>query len=263
MLSDVTARENSLLALKVRTEKNTGTEVIHVDVPVGELVTEKRIRDLKNITSGKDGDYYPLNIMADDGDVRHIMAVIDECAKEADYNIAYSGAYFSNREMIKELAAVLVSSVLLLFFILAAQFESLMQPVVIMSEIVVDLFGALFFLWIFGSGINTMPLIVIFVLGVIKNNDSILKVDTINKLRAEGYGLLRAVIVAGARRLKPILMTSLTTILAIAPFLVRGDMGSDLQYPLSVALIGGMILGTFVSILFIPIFYYELYRKRQ
>lgn len=263
VLSDVTARENSLLALKVRTEKNTGTEVIHVDVPVGELVTEKRIRDLKNITSGKDGDYYPLNIMADDDDVRHIMAVIDECAKEADYNIAYSGAYFSNREMIKELAAVLVISVLLLFFILAAQFESLMQPVVIMSEIVVDLFGALFFLWIFGSGINIMSLIGIVVMCGIIINDSILKVDTINKLRAEGYGLLRAVIVAGARRLKPILMTSLTTILAIAPFLVRGDMGSDLQYPLSVALIGGMILGTFVSILFIPIFYYELYRKRQ
>jgi multidrug efflux pump subunit AcrB len=58
-------------------------------------------------------------------------------------------------------------------------------------------------------------------------------------------------------------MTSLTTILAIAPFLVRGDMGSDLQYPLSVALIGGMILGTLVSVFFIPIFYYEIYRKRK
>ena len=68
---------------------------------------------------------------------------------------------------------------------------------------------------------------------------------------------------AGNRRLKPIIMTSLTTILAIAPFLVRGDMGSDLQYPLSVALIGGMILGTIVSVFFIPILYYEIYRKRK
>ncbi|MBR5856066.1 MAG: efflux RND transporter permease subunit, partial [Bacteroidales bacterium] len=58
-------------------------------------------------------------------------------------------------------------------------------------------------------------------------------------------------------------MTSLTTILAIAPFLVRGDMGSDLQYPLSLALIGGMILGTIVSVFFIPIFYYEIYRKNK
>jgi multidrug efflux pump subunit AcrB len=94
-------------------------------------------------------------------------------------------------------------------------------------------------------------------------NDSILKVDTINQLRRQGYSLLRAVMMAGNRRLKPIIMTSLTTILAIAPFLVRGDMGSDLQYPLSLALIGGMVLGTIVSVFFIPILYYEIYRKRK
>jgi multidrug efflux pump subunit AcrB len=94
-------------------------------------------------------------------------------------------------------------------------------------------------------------------------NDSILKVDTINRLRREGHSLLRAIITGGTRRLKPILMTSLTTILAIAPFLIRGDMGSDLQYPLSLALIGGMIVGTIVSIYFIPVFYYNIYKKRS
>lgn len=92
-------------------------------------------------------------------------------------------------------------------------------------------------------------------------NDSILKVDTINRLRKK-YSLVRAIIVGGKRRLSPILMTSLTTILAIAPFLVRGNMGADLQFPLSVALIGGMILGTIVSIFFIPVLYYNIYRKR-
>ena len=92
-------------------------------------------------------------------------------------------------------------------------------------------------------------------------NDSILKVDTINRLRKE-YSLVRAIIVGGNRRLTPIIMTSLTTILAIAPFLVRGNMGADLQFPLSVALIGGMVLGTIVSIFFIPVLYYNIYRKR-
>ena len=92
-------------------------------------------------------------------------------------------------------------------------------------------------------------------------NDSILKVDTINKLYRSGVPLLKAVWSAGHRRLKPIVMTSLTTILAIAPFLVRGDMGSDLQYPLSLALISGMIAGTFVSVFFVPLAYYVIYKK--
>ena len=172
----------------------------------------------------------------------------------------YDGSYFDNLELIKELVIILSVALLLLFFILAAQFESLIQPVIILSEVVIDIFGAFLFLWMFGSGINLMSMIGIVVMCGIIINDSILKVDTINRLRKEGYSLLRSILMGGARRLKPIIMTSLTTILAIAPFLVRGDMGSDLQYPLSLALIGGMIVGTIVSIFFIPIFYYAIYK---
>ena len=93
-------------------------------------------------------------------------------------------------------------------------------------------------------------------------NDSILKVDTINRLRKSGMSLLRAVFTGGHSRLKPIIMTSLTTILAIAPFLNRVDMGSDLQYPLSLSIIIGMSVGTIVSLFFIPLIYYIIYRKR-
>lgn len=248
---------NNLLSLKVK--NNDG-----VEVPVSYLVTEKRVRDLKSIISGKDGHYYPINIEADEKEIPAIIKQISRIVKEdGDYNVVYSGGYYSSRELINELVIVLVISVLLLFFILAAQFESVVQPFIILSEILVDLFGALFLLWICGSGINLMSLIGIVVMCGIIINDSILKVDTINQLRRSGYSLLRAVMMAGNRRLKPIIMTSLTTILAIAPFLVRGDMGSDLQFPLSVALIGGMILGTIVSVFFIPILYYEIYRKRK
>jgi multidrug efflux pump subunit AcrB len=76
-------------------------------------------------------------------------------------------------------------------------------------------------------------------------------------------GLKHAIMEAGGRRLKSILMTSLTTILAIAPFLVRGDMGSDLQYPLSLALIAGMVAGTLVSVFFIPLAYYVIYKNTE
>jgi multidrug efflux pump subunit AcrB len=92
-------------------------------------------------------------------------------------------------------------------------------------------------------------------------NDSILKVDTINRLYRSGVPLLKAVCTAGYRRLKPIVMTSLTTILALLPFLHKGDMGSAMQFPLSLTLIVGMIIGTLVSLFFVPLVYWIVYKK--
>ena len=257
VFGDPDSNGTDLLSLKVKNSEGA-------EVPLSYLVSERRVRDLKSIVSGKDGHYYPMNIDAPEKEIPQIVKQISKIVKDSgEYTVAYKGGYYSSRDMINELAVVLVISILLLFFILAAQFESVVQPFIILSEILVDLFGAMFLLWICGAGINLMSLIGIVVMCGIIINDSILKVDTINQLRRQGYSLLRAVMMAGNRRLKPIIMTSLTTILAIAPFLVRGDMGSDLQYPLSLALIGGMILGTVVSVFFIPILYYEIYRKRK
>ena len=94
-------------------------------------------------------------------------------------------------------------------------------------------------------------------------NDSILKIDTINRLRRGGMPLADAVNEAGHKRLRPILMTSLTTVLALLPFLSKGDMGSALQYPLSLTLVVGMTAGTAVSLFIVPLIYYKIYEKRQ
>lgn len=158
---------------------------------------------------------------------------------------------------------VLLISVLLLFFILAAQFESLIQPCIIMSELIIDIFFTLAVLFICGETLNLMSMIGLVVMCGIVINDSILKVDTINHLRRGGMSLKRSIFEAGNRRLKAILMTSLTTILAIAPFLVKGNMGSDLQFPLSLALISGMIAGTFVSVFFVPLCYYAVEKHKE
>ena len=234
-----------------------------IDVPLSVLLKETRVRDLKQIVSGSEGSYYPLNLTIPDAQVEDVMNSIRSIANsDADFDVSFSGGYFSNRDMIRELIVVLLVAFLLLFFILAAEFESLIQPLIILSEILVDVFGAMVVLYLFGSGLNLMSMIGLVVMSSIIINDSILKVDTINRLRKEGYPLLRAIVTGSSRRLKPIIMTSLSTILAIAPFLVRGDMGSDLQYPLSLAIIGGMIIGTIVSIYFIPIFYYRIYKRK-
>ena len=161
----------------------------------------------------------------------------------------------------------------LLYFILAAQFESFIQPMMILVEMVIDVFFVIGVLWLLGESVNVMSMIGIVVMSGIIINDSILKIDTINRLRRKAAGrpqtagngnvpLLRAIMTAGHNRLKPIVMTSLTTILAILPFLGRGDMGSALQYPLSLTLIVGMTIGTWVSLFFIPLVYYLIYRRR-
>ena len=176
---------------------------------------------------------------------------------------ASAAAASPTRGMVGQLVGVLAVALLLLFFILAAQFESLVQPWIILSEIVIDLFGAILVLRLFGESLNLMSMIGLIVVCGIVINDSILKIDTINTLRRNGRPLKRAILEAGRRRLKAIVMTSLTTILAVAPFLARGDMGSDLQFPMSLVIISGMTVGTLVSVLFIPLAYYEIHKPRR
>ncbi len=241
----------------------TVVEKDEYSVPLDVLLRQTNSRDLKSITSGGDGEYYKLDLYIADNDIIPTINTIESIVNSNDnFEVDFTGAYFSNIELIKELIYVLIISILLLYFILSAQFESLTQPLIILFELIIDIFGAIFFLWLFDVSINLMSLIGIVVMCGIVINDSILKVDTINKLRESGYGVLRAVMEAGARRLKPILMTSITTILSMVPFLLTGDMGSDLQYPLAVAVISGMVVGTLVSVLYVPLVYFEIYKKQ-
>jgi len=114
-----------------------------------------------------------------------------------------------------------------------------------------------------GLTLNMMSLIGMVVVTGIVINDSILKIDTINRLRREGAGLRNAILLASGRRMKAILMTSLTTILAMVPLLTRGSMGADLQYSLSLAVIIGMSIGTPVSLFIIPTLYYSVYHGKE
>jgi multidrug efflux pump subunit AcrB len=98
--------------------------------------------------------------------------------------------------------------------------------------------------------------------GLIKH-DSILKVDTINNLRKEGMGLLESIYTAGSRRLKPILMVAMASLVSTIPILFSSGIGSELQRPMALALIGGMSLGTVVSLFFIPLAYWYIYRKSE
>lgn len=228
-------------------------------IPVRNLVTAGKGEELKTIMAGKEGEYYPVALDVDgrkaDEAMKTVRSVISD---DRSYEAAFTGSILSNRELVKELSLIFLISLALLFFILASQFESLTLPLIVLMEIPVDVFGALLMLKLGGEGINLMSMIGMVVMTGIIINDSILKVDTMNQLVKEGYPLVRAVAEAGHRRLKPILMTSLTSVLALVPLLFTSDLGSELQKPLALAVIGGMTLGTLVSLFLVPLAYYYL-----
>ncbi|WP_423128782.1 efflux RND transporter permease subunit [Gaoshiqia sp. Z1-71] len=240
--------------------RNNANELI----PLRELVNEIKSQDMKTIVAGKEGEYYPVAFEVNAGQAEGLMATVRQLVN-ADrlFDVSFTGSIFSNKELLTELSLILLVSLALLYFILASQFESLTLPLIVLVEVPIDIFGAFLALKLGGAGINLMSLIGIIVMSGIIINDSILKIDTMNQLRNQGYSLVRAMVEAGHRRLKPILMTSLTTILALIPFLFTSGLGSDLQRPLALAVIGGMVLGTLVSLYLVPLMYYYLKRRSE
>ena len=189
-----------------------------MDIPLRKLLRQTFEEDFKTIVSGEEGNYYPLAINVRSSEVPRAMETVKKiCRDNGNFEVSFTGAYFTNAEMIRQMAIVLLIALAMLFLILASQFESLVQPFIILSEIVIDLGFCLVFLWLTGTGINMMSLIGMVVVCGIVINDSILKIDTINKLVKQGMGVDAAIHEAGHRRLKAIIMTSLTTVLSVAP----------------------------------------------
>lgn len=252
---------------------NTIRNADGIDIPLEYLVKESRKEDYKHLTAGDEGEYAAIDIeTAGDGEVRKVMDYVSRITDDDARNLqaTFTGNYFSSRTMVWELAMVMLVAVVLLYFILAAQFESLLQPVIILAEVVIDVALVMLALFVCGETLNVMSMIGMVVMCGIIINDSILKVDTINRLYRQAVAangvtrvtLLRSIVTAGHQRLRPIIMTSLTTILAILPLLQRGDMGSALQFPLSFTIIVGMTVGTMVSLFFVPLVYHAVYGRR-
>ena len=232
-------------------------------IPLSELVSIVPAEDLKSITAGKNGEYIPLSFYDVENPTRLMKEVKETVKEKNEWEVDFSGSFFSNEKMMGELTVILFVSLLLMYFILCAQFESFLQPLIVLLEIPIDTAFALITLWALGHTLNLMSAIGIIVTCGIVVNDSILKLDTINELRKTGVPLVEAIHTAGKRRLRAIIMTSLTTIFAMVPLLFTSDMGSELQKPLSIAMIGSMVVGTLVSLFIIPLIYWFIYRKHD
>ena len=239
------------------TSGNPGTMI-----PLQSLVKVHRGEDIKTIVAGKNGEYIPMNYY----NVKHPETLIKNAEtvirQDNVWEAAFSGSFFSNRKMLGELVVILLVSVLLMYFILSSQFENFLQPLIVLVEIPIDIAFALVLLWVTGHTLNLMSAIGLIVSSGIIINDSILKLDMINELRKQGVPLMEAIHTGGVKRLRAIIMTSLTTILAMVPLLFSFDLGSELQKPLAIGMIGTMVIGMLVSLFVVPVVYWAIYRNK-
>jgi multidrug efflux pump subunit AcrB len=223
-------------------------------ISLSALIELSTLQDYKAYFQGKEGafisfDFDPENVENTQEEIKEIIN------KKNDLSISFSGSYFKNQTLIKELLLILLVALGLLYFILAAQFESLTQPIIVMLTIIFGLTGAVLSIWLWGNSLNIMSAIGMIVLIGILDNDSILKIDTMNR-SVNSMTLIEAIKSSGKKRLKSQLMTFLTTILGLLPVLFSGGLGSELQRPLAISIIGGMCLGLFISLSFIPLIYW-------
>ncbi|HJV77951.1 MAG TPA: efflux RND transporter permease subunit, partial [Paludibacter sp.] len=232
-------------------------------IPLSNFLTITYSEDLKSIIAGKQGEYVPLQFY----DTKHPDKIIEKIKSDAsvsnNWNIDFSGSFFSNKKMINELIVILLISILLMYFILAAQFENFILPLIVLLEIPIDVTASLGLLIVLGHSLNLMSAIGIVVSAGIIINDSILKVDMMNQLRKTGIPLMDAIHESGRRRLKAILMTTFTSIVCMSPLLFGNDIGSQLETPLALGIIGGMVMGTPVSLFVVPLVYWLIYRKKE
>lgn len=230
-------------------------------IPLQSLVSVHRGEDIKTIVAGKNGEYIPMNYYDIDRPETLIKNAEKAIRKDNTWEAQFSGSFFSNQKMLGELVVILLVSILLMYFILSSQFENFLQPLIVLIEIPIDIAFALILLWATGHTLNLMSAIGLIVSSGIIINDSILKLDMINELRKQGIPLMEAIHTAGVKRLRAIIMTSLTTILAMVPLLFSFDLGSELQKPLAIGMIGTMVIGMLVSLFVVPLVYWAIYRK--
>ena len=159
------------------------------------------------------------------------------------------------RESFRSLLFAFGLALFLVFLIMAAKFESLVQPIVVLVSVPLAAIGAVAALALAGDGLNAMSGIGLVILIGIVVNDAIIKVDFINQKRAEGATKRHAILEAGRLRLRPIIMTTITTVFGLLPMALGWGAGADLRAPLAVAVIGGLISATFLTLIVVPVVY--------
>ena len=219
-----------------------------------ERKNQERIATISANISGRDMG----SIVAD---IRAQLAVMPV---PRDFSIGFGGDVEEQQKAFRELLLSLILSLILVYMVMACQYESLRDPFVVMFSVPLAIIGVILMLFLTNTTFNIQSYIGCIMLGGIVVNNAILLVDTINLLRRrDNFPLREAIEEAGRRRLRPILMTTLTTILGLVPLALALGEGSEAQAPLARAVIGGLSSSTLITLIFIPVVYSFVERMRK
>jgi hydrophobic/amphiphilic exporter-1 (mainly G- bacteria), HAE1 family len=228
--------------------------LVEVDAGEGPVTIERkdqqRIVTVTANISGRD-----LGSVAQD-----IVTKLDEIPRPEGYDLLVAGDYEEQQKAFRDLVESLVLALLLVYMVLASQYESLRDPLVVMLSVPLAAIGVLLTLYLTGSTFNLQSGIGVIMLGGIVVNNAILLVNQAGQLRAEKMPVMDALLEAGRRRLRPILMTTLTTILALLPLALGIGEGADAQAPLARAVVGGLAASTLITLVLIPVVYSLFHR---
>ncbi|MBR6229456.1 MAG: efflux RND transporter permease subunit, partial [Eubacterium sp.] len=191
--------------------------------------------------------------------------VVDNFELPVGYTLEMGGESEATQEAMENVILMMVLAVILMYLIMVAQFQGLLSPFIIMFTIPLAFTGGFIGLWLSGSQVSVISMIGFVMLSGIIVNNGIVLVDYTNQLRTIGNGMEKreAIVEAGRTRLRPILMTAITTVLGLIPMVIGQQMGSDMSRPMAIVVIGGLVYGTLLTLFVVPCMYDIFSRKKM
>ena len=251
--------------LEIERTKQDGTRE---KMLLSELATFEDTISPKSINRSEQTRY--IAVSAEIADGYNVGLVSDELEKELDnyimpagYSLVMTGENETINDAMEQLYLMLILALIFMYLIMVAQFQSLLSPFIIMFTIPLAFTGGFMGLVISDSELSVIALIGFVMLSGIIVNNGIVLVDYINQLREEGMEKSEAILTAGRTRMRPVLMTALTTILALSTMAFSKDMGAELAKPMSVVTIGGLTYGTLLTLIVIPCIYDIFSREKK
>ena len=225
--------------------KDLGKVVERFAPPTIERKDRERIVTVSAVISGA-----PLGDVVAAGN-----AIIDKLEKPSDITIQVSGSFEDQQDSFRDLGTLGVLIIVLVFIVMAAQFESLTYPFILILSVPFAMSGVLMALFITNTTLSVMSLLgSIMLIGIVVKNGIVL-IDYTILCRERGQSVLNAVVTAGKSRLRPVLMTTMTTILGMIPMAVSTGQGSEMWSPMAIAVIGGLAVSTILTLIYVPTMY--------
>lgn len=256
----------NLLKMKIEatTKDSEGKDVVK-KYKLSEFATKKEGYTLENITRDNQSRYLSVTAETKEGEnttllSRKLQKKLDKYNVPDGYSIEIAGESTQVNEMIKQMIEALALGFLLIYLVMVAQFQSLMSPFIIIFTVPLAFTGGMLGLKMFNQSISAMAMMGFMILmGTVVNN-GIVFVDYVNQLRRKGYSKRDALIKTGKTRLRPILMTAMTTILSMSVMVFSQDAGNAMQKSMAIVVSVGLLYSTLMTLIIVPIMYDILYR---